>query len=856
MSQRPPSQRHDKTTDIGRALQILRQLAAMPEHEHAACLQRACGGDDELRRQVERLLAPTQERPTAARRTGRFGRYTLLDFVGEGAMGVVYRAEQDHPQRQVALKLLHPGPVSAAICQRFEREATVLASLHHPGIAQVLDAGIATTENGPEPFLAMEFVDGEPLLTAAALLPLAARLELLIELCLAVDHAHGRGVIHRDLKPDNLLVESSPQGLHVRVLDFGVAMAADTGIADGNQTVGTLAYMSPEQLDGPVDVRGDVYSLGAIGYQMLGGRLPVDVDSLSLPAALTAIRTQLPKPLADVDRRLRGDLDAILQRALAKDPAARYPSARALADDLQRHLDHKPISARPHTPLYLLARFARRRRALAAGLLIAGFSLASGMAMTVSAMRRTHTLVEQLSSLTADVLGDVGPYLDEAAGASAALRELLPDLEHRLEPMLLDRPQDHQLRRVAADVLRYRGNLARDAARFDEALDLRRRHLDARLALAADAPDDADLRRDLAIAQVLLGDVWVQRERLEPAEAIYQQAHAIFVELAAAAVVLPDRLDERQRRALDDLACSHARLGEKAQLRRDLAAARRHLDALGQLARRLAADFPAHSATQALLRSWHSIESGYADELGDQQERRRHLDLAWQHARELAAAHPNHASYLEQSLASAAMLAAVMRAQGDLENTKAVLDLALATARPLLDSPDYLPGLCTVFWARRDSGRALGTALVVVEHECGSHRGAMLRGQSIALLQRALSGFDPAVVVDDVRQSVLRELHRAVARSDADARDAACLGCALAAFGDGDELAEADARLTAAAAGGLADVNLALGRARLHRKKGERQFASAALQQATSLCDPADALLLHNIDRELLLLGR
>jgi non-specific serine/threonine protein kinase/serine/threonine-protein kinase len=306
----------------------------------AAFLDEQCAGDTDLRAAVERLLqldrrAQADESllrgPLAGTRPMEgappapplptIARYRVVRVLGEGGMGRVYEAEQDNPRRTVALKVIRPGLASEFLLKRFAREAQILGRLHHPGIAQVYDAGVA---EGGRPYFVMELIAGVPLDQYARehALDARGRLELVARVCDAVQHAHERGVIHRDLKPSNILVEPSGQP---RVLDFGVARATDLGLTAGGgrtetgQLIGTLLYMSPEQASGDpsaVDPRGDVYALGVILYELLAHRLPYSLDGLPLPEAARVIREQEPSRLGSLDTHLRGDVETIVAKAL------------------------------------------------------------------------------------------------------------------------------------------------------------------------------------------------------------------------------------------------------------------------------------------------------------------------------------------------------------------------------------------------------------------------------------------------------------------------------------------------------------------------------------------------------------
>src|SRR5262245_16802309 len=294
---------------------------------------------------------------TASSRTV-IGRYRILRLLGEGGMGVVYEAEQDHLRRTVALKIIKPGLASPELLRRFEQESQALGRLQHPGIARIYDAGTADTGLGPQPYFAMEFIHGKNVKDYAEErhLNTRQRLEMVAKIADAVQHAHQRGLIHRDLKPANILVDETGQP---KILDFGVARAIDSDMqatthTDMGQLVGTLAYMSPEQvLADPLglDTRSDVYALGVILYELLAGRMPYTI-SKKLDETIHAIREEDPARLSLISRSYRGDIETIVAKALEKDKARRYGSAAELAADIRRFLNDEPIVAQPHNTTY------------------------------------------------------------------------------------------------------------------------------------------------------------------------------------------------------------------------------------------------------------------------------------------------------------------------------------------------------------------------------------------------------------------------------------------------------------------------------------------------------------------------
>ncbi|MBU6308490.1 MAG: serine/threonine protein kinase [Planctomycetes bacterium] len=273
--------------------------------------------------------------------------------IGQGGMGRVYLGRQRAPSRPVALKTIRPGPRSPGAVARFTREADVLGRLGHPGIARIHSAGMLDGPAGPTPYFVMELIpDAAPLVRFCEHrgLGIRERLMLFADVCRAVGHGHEVGVVHRDLKPGNVLVGSDGRP---RVIDFGVAKIAEdldsaTAMTETGQCVGTRQYMSPEQFaGGHVDPRSDVYSLGVILHELLTGRLPYDVSRLSLVETARVVRETRPVPLAVREPATGRSLAAIAATCLAKSPQQRYASADLLADDLERLLAGQPIAARP-----------------------------------------------------------------------------------------------------------------------------------------------------------------------------------------------------------------------------------------------------------------------------------------------------------------------------------------------------------------------------------------------------------------------------------------------------------------------------------------------------------------------------
>jgi serine/threonine protein kinase len=336
--------------------------------EREAYLDGACRGDASLRTRVDALLAahaeadgflepPTRDeqgKPLAEGPGTRIGPYKLLQKIGEGGMGVVYMAEQEYPvRRKVALKIIKLGMDTRQVIARFEAERQALALMDHTYIAHVLDAG--ATETG-RPYFVMELVRGVAITDYCDTQnsPTTERLELFIDVCRAVQHAHQKGIIHRDIKPTNVLVTNHDGKPVPKIIDFGVAKATNqpltekTLFTEFQQFIGTPEYMSPEQAEMSgldVDTRTDVYSLGVLLYQMLTGYHP----RAGLPAAdlVHVVESEDPTRPSSFDFRLGRDLEAVLHAALARDRRRRYPSVHELASDVRLNLAGKSVRAQP-----------------------------------------------------------------------------------------------------------------------------------------------------------------------------------------------------------------------------------------------------------------------------------------------------------------------------------------------------------------------------------------------------------------------------------------------------------------------------------------------------------------------------
>jgi tetratricopeptide (TPR) repeat protein len=380
----------------------------------------------------------------------RIADFTLLRRIGSGGAGLVFEAIQRAPERRVAVKILRRDALGPAGVDRFEREAAFLARLDHPSIARVLASGIVDREApvrsglAGRPWIAMEFVDGASVTAFVARRRLGrdAVLALVVRLCEAVEHAHRRGVLHRDLSPANILVD---EGGTPRILDFGIARPLDPTMATlaeaAGDVVGTLGSMSPEQIRGgePLDERADVYALGALAHRLLAGRPAFDLGGLSVPAAIRAVLEREPEPLASIDPSLGGDVELVVATAMAKDRERRYRSAEAFAADLRALREHRPVAARAPTALYRARRFVDRHRVLVAATTLA-FLLVSSAAVWAFAARaaaeRSAEATRRVNAALVGLLDTLDPV--KAGGPKADLIATLDEAERLVDRLGAD----------------------------------------------------------------------------------------------------------------------------------------------------------------------------------------------------------------------------------------------------------------------------------------------------------------------------------------------------------------------------------------------------------------------------------
>ncbi len=543
-----------------RAKQIFEEAVELESAARAAFVREQCAQDGKLRGRVEELLMAAESggnflraEPASLSGAGdqvgdQIGPYTLLERLGEGGFGTVFLAEQHTPvQRRVALKLLKLGMDSRAVLARFALERQALAAMDHPHIARIFDAGVTATGR---PYFSMEYVAGRPITSYCdeQHARIEARIGLMLQVCAAVGHAHTKGIVHRDIKPANVLVSTIDGKALVKVIDFGIAKAVDSGLAGGEalteqaQSPGTPEYMSPEQAGstGDIDTRSDVYSLGALLYELMVGAppfRPVDlrgktsdeirriVREVDPPLASARARALSPQAFAHLAElrsskpealkaMLVGELDWIAARALEKARSRRYSSADALQADLQCLLDGRVVAAVPPSTGYRLRKLVLRHRAavlssvaVAVTLLLGTIGTSIGWMRTVEARRATEEQ-RDISLATAeilikDMLSGVDPSY-EAGGSEVTVREMLDRAVTRLDsPEALGQVQSRS-RMVVESAVRCAAARAYRALGLSDAALAQAEHAEA-LARSAPSPQPGLLSNALIeLAEVRL----------------------------------------------------------------------------------------------------------------------------------------------------------------------------------------------------------------------------------------------------------------------------------------------------------------------------------------------------------------
>jgi non-specific serine/threonine protein kinase/serine/threonine-protein kinase len=559
--------------------QITSDALERPESERPAWLTETCAGDELLRREVESLLSahasagdfletPALEAGGAAQAVatatlqgatpavaGRsIGPYRIIRELGQGGMAVVYLAERADAafEKQVAIKIVRGGAASSSLTHRFFEERRILATLDHPNIARLLDGG--TTEEGV-PYVVMECVFGVPLdaYCEERALSLEPRLVLFRQVCTAVQYAHQHLVIHRDLKARNILVAADGTP---KLLDFGIAKLLEPGLAPGNETrtgyrALTLEAASPEQVRGePMTVTSDVYSLGVLLYRLLTGQSPYgpkrrsDVDLTRAICEETPVRPSVAAPV-ERRRQLRSELDAIVLKALRKEPERRYPSVQDFSEDVRRHLEGRPVSARKDTLGYRAGRFVHRHPWGVASVALILITLISATAITARQARiaeREHVDAErrfnQVRKLANAVLFDYHDAIAALPGSTAIRERMVKDALQYLDTLSAASSGDATLQRELASAYEKVGDVQGSPSRanlgnFVGALTSHAKALAIRTRLAASSTASPQAKLELARSYAALGELSQVTSDIPAALANYRKAFAVFDSIPA-----------------------------------------------------------------------------------------------------------------------------------------------------------------------------------------------------------------------------------------------------------------------------------------------------------------------------------
>lgn len=544
---------------FGRMMQIFERCVELPKPKQRAFIDEQCAEDGALRTELLRMLEHDQDQ-TADDSTGSFrslidsamiealdqhqlpetiGPYKVIRELGRGGMGVVYEAEQAHPKRRVAIKVV-PGLGSGEQRRRLTQEAQALAMIEDPGVARIYESGTAEVFGSRTPYIAMELVEGEQIdrwVTSHGL-GIDERIRLIARVADALQTAHSRGIIHRDLKPGNIkaIAERNGPG-QPKVLDFGIArlrskdLTLQTMTSPGSGPIGTLQYMSPEQFGADhlaVDARSDIYSLGAVAYTILAGTEPYDMTDATLAIAARTLSEQDSKPLSAHNRSLQGDIEIVIAKAMSRSPDRRYQTMEAFAADLRRILAHQPIVARPPSVPYLVARFVQRNTvvsvsfALITVLVIVGFFWVGQERGRAVAESQTSAAV---SGFLVDMLRSIEP--NTALGEEVTVREVLDNATERLEGGELgDQPETNaRLRLVIAQVYLSLGQYEQAIAQTQQAV-----------AILTMLHGERDIQVAHAIEQ--LAQIETLAGEYERAEAHFLEASALLERLGHSTVIL------------------------------------------------------------------------------------------------------------------------------------------------------------------------------------------------------------------------------------------------------------------------------------------------------------------------------
>ena len=621
---------------------------ALEREDRTAFINEACAGDTGLFREVQSLLAQPEDQfescaetmhltdpgpPPLRNRGRRLGAYELQRELGRGGMGTVWLARRADQQfeKLVAIKLLKRGTDTDEVLRRFQAERRILARLEHPNIARLLDGG--TTAEGL-PYFVMEYVEGTGLIhfVRDRALPLPERLQLFLKICGAVQFAHQNLVVHRDLKPGNILVTAEREP---KLLDFGIAKLLGAGSGDWEATLPgrerlTAGYASPEQVRSqPVTTVSDVYALGALLYEVLTERpahrfsdvSPTQTEILRVVCHEDPMRPSLATHSPEFRRQLRGDLDTIVLRALAKEPARRYPTAASLADDLRRYLAGRPVQARPDSRSYRARKFVGRNKISTAAVAVVLLAIVGGAVSTLWHARRAERRFDEVRKMANTLIVEFHDAIRDIPGTLAARQLVTRRAVEYLDRLEAEAGGDLTLRSELALAYGTLGNITFDTR---EALETYRKSVLLNEALVAAAPKNTAYQQQLSDSYNNLCHAMRVAGRSDQAIVYAQKA------LALAEALVSQLPTDRELRA--------------------------HLaQQYSALAFSLVDAGDARAAVPISVKAVETHERVVAENAGDQQ-RTRQLRLAWgmlSYAHEEAGMYEVALEYARRSLASA-----------------------------------------------------------------------------------------------------------------------------------------------------------------------------------------------------------
>jgi len=578
------------TESFLRIAAIFHEALEASEEARPELIAMRCKGDRQMADEVNSLLEAcmAEETETASHRTGsevgrevkaeprRVGPYQLDGLVGRGGMGAVFLAHRADGQfeQKVAIKLIDLPLATDLFRERFRQERQILAGLQHPYIARLLDGGV--TPEG-DLYLAMEYVDGVPIhrFCQDRNLPIDQRLALFMHVCEAVQFAHQNLVVHRDLKPDNIFVaeDGTP-----RLLDFGTAKLISPSLAnpgseftrEGFQSF-TPQYASPEQILGnPITTASDTYSLGVLLYLLLTGSLPYEIKEITTGEMLRVVCEEPPRKPGNavgLNKRLDSDLEAILQKALRKEPQQRYRTAEQLASDVEAYLEGKPVAARHGTLRYRATKFIRRHRLGIAGAALLSVTLVAGVAgvlwqakLADAERRRAEARSADLRELSNSLLSELDDAIKELPGSTGVQKLLVTRVLEHLDRMAKDVQGDRQTQLDLVDAYTRLGNIqgnpydqnlgdpAGGIASIDKAIALA-------IPLAPQGSTDREALRDLALAQECRSEILFGAARTPEAISTMRAAVATYDRVIAFPNVTPA--------LIGDAAAAYGTLGDE-----------------------------------------------------------------------------------------------------------------------------------------------------------------------------------------------------------------------------------------------------------------------------------------------------